>query len=135
VHDADALFEQAQAAEETGNIAEAERLYGALMECDPDAAPPFNLGNMLRSNGRRVEAEAALRAATRTDPTFAEAWYNLSDLLDEHGRSDAAIDRLFFPEKPGQQLDLLLRQFQPLGGHSGDVAAGPRKNRVRADQN
>jgi tetratricopeptide (TPR) repeat protein len=92
---ADALFEQAQAAEESGNIAEAERLYGVLMKCDPtDAAAPFNLGNMLRSNGRRVEAEAALRAATRADPMFAEAWYNLSDLLDEQGRSEAAIDCL-----------------------------------------
>jgi tetratricopeptide (TPR) repeat protein len=92
---ADALFEQAQAAEETGNIAEAERLYGVLMKCDPtDAAAPFNLGNILRSNGRRVEAEAALRAATRADPMFAEAWYNLSDLLDEQGRSEAAIDCL-----------------------------------------
>jgi len=92
---ADALFEQAQAAEETGNIAEAEHLYGVLMKCDPtDAAAPFNLGNMLRSNGRRVEAEAALRAATRADPMFAEAWYNLSDLLDEQGRSEAAIDCL-----------------------------------------
>jgi tetratricopeptide (TPR) repeat protein len=92
---ADALFEQAQAAEETGNIVEAERIYRLLMKCDPtDAAAPFNLGNMLRSNGRRVEAEAALRAATRADPMFAEAWYNLSDLLDEQGRSEAAIDCL-----------------------------------------
>ena len=49
---------------------------------------------MLRSNARRVEAEAALRAATRADPMFAEAWYNLSDLLDEQGRSEAAIDCL-----------------------------------------
>ena len=92
---ADALFEQAQAAEEAGNVAEAERLYRALMKCDrTDAAPPFNLGNMLRANGRTVEAEAALRAATRADPAFAEAWYNLSDLLDEQGRSEAAIDCL-----------------------------------------
>src|SRR6266566_7868381 len=43
---------------------------------------------------RKVEAEAALRAATRADPTFAEAWYNLSDLVDEQGRSEAAIDCL-----------------------------------------
>jgi tetratricopeptide (TPR) repeat protein len=92
---ADALFDRAQAAEETGDIAEAERLYRLLMKCDPtDAAAPFNLGNMLRANGRKVEAEAALRAATRADPMFAEAWYNLSDLLDEQGRSEAAIDCL-----------------------------------------
>jgi len=35
-----------------------------------------------------------LRAATRADPTFAEAWYNLGDLLDERGRSEAAIECL-----------------------------------------
>jgi hypothetical protein len=41
---ADALFEQAQAAEAAGDIAEAERLYRVLMNCDPtDAAAPFNL--------------------------------------------------------------------------------------------
>jgi tetratricopeptide (TPR) repeat protein len=92
---ADALFEQAHAAEEAGDFTEAERLYRILMKCDPnDAAPPFNLGNMLRANGKKVEAEAALRAATCADPTFAEAWYNLSDLLDEQGRSEAAIDCL-----------------------------------------
>ena len=91
----DALFERAQAAEDIGDRAEAERLYRVLMKSDPtDAAPPFNLGNMLWANGRKVEAEAAFRAATRADPMFAEAWYNLSDLLDEQGRSEAAIDRL-----------------------------------------
>ena len=93
--DADALFDEAQAAEETGDIAGAERLYRLLMKCDPtDAAPPFNLGNMLQATGRKVEAEAAFRAATRADPLFAEAWYNLSDLLDKQGRSEAAIDCL-----------------------------------------
>jgi tetratricopeptide (TPR) repeat protein len=35
-----------------------------------------------------------LRAATRADRTFADAWYNLSDLLDEQGRVEAAIDCL-----------------------------------------
>jgi tetratricopeptide (TPR) repeat protein len=67
------------------------------------APAPFNLGNMLRSNGRRVEAEAALRAAMRADPMFAEAWYNLSDLLDEQGRSEAAMDvcaRRYEPRRP-----------------------------------
>ncbi len=91
----DDLFEQAQAAEEDGDTAEAERLYRVLMKSDPtDASAPFNLGNMLRADGRNVEAEAALRAATRVDPAFADAWYNLGDLLDEEGRSEAAMECL-----------------------------------------
>jgi len=49
---------------------------------------------MLRTASRTVEAEAALRAATRANPTFAEAWYNLADLLDDQGRSGAAIECL-----------------------------------------
>jgi len=47
---------------------------------------------MLRANGRKVEAEAALRTTARVDPTFAEAWYNLGDLLDDQGRSEGAIE-------------------------------------------
>jgi tetratricopeptide (TPR) repeat protein len=91
----DDLFEQAQSAEEAGDIAEAERLYRILMKSDPtDASAPFNLGNLLRASARSVEAEAAFRAATRTDPTFADAWYNLGDLLDEQGRVEAAIECL-----------------------------------------
>ncbi|MFZ2079147.1 MAG: tetratricopeptide repeat protein [Xanthobacteraceae bacterium] len=94
-HNPDDLFEQAQSAEEAGDIAEAERLYRILMKSDPtDVSAPFNLGNLLRTSARTVEAEAALRAATRVDPTFADAWYNLSDLLDEQGRVDAAAECL-----------------------------------------
>jgi tetratricopeptide (TPR) repeat protein len=43
-------------------------------------------------SGRTVEVEAALRAATCANPAFAEAWYNLADLLDDQGRSEAAIE-------------------------------------------
>src|SRR6516164_3127875 len=94
-HNPEDMFEQAQSAEEAGDIAEAERLYRILMKSDPtDASAPFNLGNLLRASSRNVEAEAALRVATRTDPTFADAWYNLSDLLDEQGRVEAAIECL-----------------------------------------
>jgi tetratricopeptide (TPR) repeat protein len=93
--DADDLFDRAFAAEQLGDLAEAERLYRLLMKSDPtDASAPFNLGNMLRAAARTVEAEAALRAATRANPAVPEAWYNLADLLDDQGRSEAAIDCL-----------------------------------------
>jgi tetratricopeptide (TPR) repeat protein len=94
-HDPDELFDRAYAAEERGDIAEAERLYRLLMKTDPtDASAPFNLGNMLRAAARTVEAEAALWAATRANPAVPEAWYNLADLLDDQGRSEAAIECL-----------------------------------------
>jgi tetratricopeptide (TPR) repeat protein len=64
------LFARAQGAEEVGDIAEAERHYRILMKSDPaDASAAFNLGNLRRAGGRNVEAEGALRAATRVDPT------------------------------------------------------------------
>ena len=93
--DPDDLFDRAHAAEQVGDIAEAERLYRLLMKSDPtDASAPFNLGNMLRTAARTVEAEAALRAATRANASFAEAWYNLADLLDDQGRCEAAVECL-----------------------------------------
>ena len=41
-----------------------------------------------------LEAEAAFIIATRVDPEYAQAWYNLGDLLDDQGRPDAAIECL-----------------------------------------
>ena len=90
--DPDELFEQAQSAEEKNDVETALRLYGKLMRIDPnDPAIPFNLGNLLRSLGKKVEAEAAYRAATKADPRFAEAWYNLADILDEQNQPDKAV--------------------------------------------
>jgi tetratricopeptide (TPR) repeat protein len=91
----DALFEQAQAAEEARQVETAERLYRRVMKLDPgDPAAAFNLGNLLRGAGRKTEAEAVYRTAVKTDPAFAEAWYNLADLLDDQGRTPEAITSL-----------------------------------------
>jgi tetratricopeptide (TPR) repeat protein len=88
----DELFEQAQAAEEANDVETAKRLYRKVMRIDPaDPTAAFNLGNLLRSVGAKIEAEAAYRAATRADPRFAEAWYNLADVLDDQGQSDKAV--------------------------------------------
>jgi tetratricopeptide (TPR) repeat protein len=93
--DADAVFAAAQAAEERGDAANAERHYRRAMKLDPaDAAAPFNLGNVLRAAGRPLEAETAYRAAAKADPDFALAWYNLADVLDEQRRTKEAIDCL-----------------------------------------
>jgi tetratricopeptide (TPR) repeat protein len=93
--DADSLFDEAQAAEEQGDLAAAERLYRRVMKMDPgDPAAPFNLGNLLRANGRKLEAETAYRAAVKADSDFAIAWYNLADILDDQGRTTEAIESL-----------------------------------------
>jgi tetratricopeptide (TPR) repeat protein len=90
--DADELFEQAQAAEEAKDATTALRLYRKVMRVDPrDPAAAFNLGNLLRSLGKKVEAEVAYRAATKADPHFAEAWYNLADVLDDQSQADKAV--------------------------------------------
>ena len=90
--DLELLFEQAQAAEDRGDLELAEQLYRQLMKCDPrDPSPAYNLGNLLRADGRKVEAEAAFRVATKAGPGLREAWYNLSDVLDEQGRSQEAV--------------------------------------------
>ena len=39
-----------------------------------------------------MEAEAAYRWALKANPTFAPAWHNLADLLDERGRLGEAVD-------------------------------------------
>jgi tetratricopeptide (TPR) repeat protein len=90
--DPDALFRAAQAAEDAGDAATAERLYRRLIKVDAnDASARFNLANLLRANGRAVEAESLYREATKADPDFPPAWYNLADLLDESGRTPEAI--------------------------------------------
>ena len=91
----DAVFDEAQAAEEAGDGGTAERLYRRVMKLDPsDPTAAFNLANLLRAAGRKAEAESAYRAAVKADPRFAEAWYNLADLMDEQGRTREAVESL-----------------------------------------
>jgi tetratricopeptide (TPR) repeat protein len=93
--DADTLFGEAQAAEESGDSEAAERLYRRAMTIDPrDPAAAFNLANLLRATGRAIEAEAIYRKAVERDPDFAEAWYNLADVLDDQGRTTDGIAAL-----------------------------------------
>src|SRR5262245_55859376 len=88
----DALFDEAQAAEEAHETETAERLYRRVMKIDPDdPAAAFNLGNLLRASGRKVDAEKAYRAATKVDAGFVVVRYNLADLLDDRGRTEDAI--------------------------------------------
>jgi tetratricopeptide (TPR) repeat protein len=93
--DLDALFQQAQQAEENNDTATAEGLYRRVMKLDPgEPAAPFNLANIMRANNRIVEAEALYRKACEAAPGYAVAWYNLADVLDDQGRRSEAADCL-----------------------------------------
>ncbi|MBX6322229.1 MAG: tetratricopeptide repeat protein, partial [Rhodospirillaceae bacterium] len=89
--DLDALFEAAEAAEASGDLATAERLYGRCAATSrDDPTIQYNLANVLRAAGRLPEAELRYRLAIQLDPRFAEAWYNLAHVLADRGRAGEA---------------------------------------------
>jgi tetratricopeptide (TPR) repeat protein len=90
--DIDEEFRAAEAAERDGDLVKAESLYGTLMRADQsDPVLPFNLGNVLRAQGRTAQAKVAWQMAVARDPGFAEAWYNLALASEEEGQQDLAV--------------------------------------------
>ena len=90
----DALFEAAERAEAAAAWAEAERLYSRCLAREPeDATLHFNCGNVLREQGREVEAAAAFAKAAALDPEMAEAWFNLAGLAEAKRRTAEAARR------------------------------------------
>jgi tetratricopeptide (TPR) repeat protein len=136
--DPDALFDAAQAADESQDGASAERLYRRLLKVDPaDSAGRYNLANLLRADGRVVEAEALYREAVKAAPDFAEAWYNLADVFDESGRSAEAIAALEAaikakPDYADAVFNLALLQ-QKLERHHDAAAAWKRYLKLDPD--
>ena len=87
----DEVFEDAEHAEQAGDLAAAEALYRRCVGLDrSDPIAPFNLANVLREQGRHSEAKSYLQLALAIDPKFADAWYNLALLVDGEGRKDLA---------------------------------------------
>lgn len=88
---ADWLFEAAERAEAAGDWGAAQGLYERCIAREPeDATLHFNLGNVLREQGRTAEAGAAFAKAAGLDPEMAEAWFNLACLAEEKGRAGEA---------------------------------------------
>jgi tetratricopeptide (TPR) repeat protein len=94
-HDADELFEAAEAAEQNGDCAEAAELYARYLTLVPnDPVAAFNRANALRAAGKQEDAAGAYALAIKLDPRFAEAWFNYGSLLREGGKRETA--RLHF---------------------------------------
>ena len=93
--DPDALFEAAEEAAGSGDLATAERLYYACLAASPrDPIVRFNLGNVLRELGRTAEAKVHYLAALEGEPTFAEAHFNLAHLAMQAGNNPEAVAHL-----------------------------------------
>jgi tetratricopeptide (TPR) repeat protein len=87
----DELFENAEEAEEAGDLATAEALYRRCVALDrSDSIALFNLANVLCAQDRRAAAKLYLQLAASRDPALAEAWYNLALLQDAEGDKGAA---------------------------------------------
>jgi len=104
--DLQGLYNQALAAQQAGNLAEAERLYRQILA---QAAPPevlVNLGNVLAAQARRDEALANYDRALAARPDFFEALFNRANTLLELKRIEEALedyDRALAlrPDNPG----------------------------------
>jgi len=90
-----ACFVEACAAEDRGDVAEAEALYHRALETDPQlAAAMTNLGNLRHRAGDTAGARSMYERALMHDPAQAEARYNLGNLLEDLGEHDLAIAEL-----------------------------------------
>ncbi len=114
-----------------------ELLRAANLARPSSAVYQNNLGNALRSLGRRDEAEAAYQEALRLDPGYALAWYNLGALELDAGRSDAARDAFetALRKDPGlAAATLALSGLLARRGHPADAEALLRKALTAAPQ-
>lgn len=88
-------FVEACAAEDRGDLVEAEALYTRALDIDPRlAAAMTNLGNLRHRAGDAAAARRHYERALEHDPGQAEARYNLGNLLEDLGETDLAIAEL-----------------------------------------
>jgi Flp pilus assembly protein TadD len=87
----EALFADAIARQNAGELAEAMVIYNAIISLEPNLPGVHsNLGNILNTLGRFSEAEKALRTAILLKPDFAVAYSNLGNTLKDLGRLQEA---------------------------------------------
>jgi tetratricopeptide (TPR) repeat protein len=91
------LREQALRHHQSGNLAEAEKLYSQLIAAEPGGFSPLYLLGILRAQqGRHSEALELIGTALKINPDIAEAQRNYGNILNTAARFDdalAAFDR------------------------------------------
>jgi tetratricopeptide (TPR) repeat protein len=90
--DAASWLERGRQFEEDEDFEQAAEAYRKAIVLDPGTPPAFfNLGNVLRAQGRPDAALEMFRLAATLDSGLTEAWYNIADIHEEEGRLPEAI--------------------------------------------
>lgn len=88
----EALLRQAMAFHQTGNLADAERLYLQVMAAAPgDSTVPHLLGVIRAQQGRNREALELMGKALKVSPDAPEILSNYGNVLRTEGRLDEAL--------------------------------------------
>lgn len=88
----DSALSRAIELEDAGKIEAAERLYLDILRTSGDARAAINLGAIAYGRRQYAMAEEMYRLATRTEPDYVMAWFNLGNALDELKRLPEAIE-------------------------------------------
>lgn len=91
----DEALQQAIAHHQAGQLLEAERLYRAVLQIEPDQAiANHNLGLLLGQIGEHAAALPYLQAALKVDPNEGQFWLSCADALLAAGQAQDALDTL-----------------------------------------
>ena len=86
-------MQEAAALHQQGRLAEAERIYAAIVACMPDHFDALHLLGVLRQEQRRpAEALSLIAAALRLNARSADAHANYGVVLDGLGRQADAVE-------------------------------------------
>jgi tetratricopeptide (TPR) repeat protein len=91
---ADAHVNLGRILHDLGHPADAEAHYRAGLQAGPHATAAYNLGVALEDQQRLHEAADFYQRAIAWEPDFADAHYNLAQLLEARGEQQAALRHL-----------------------------------------
>jgi protein O-GlcNAc transferase len=89
--DLQSVYNRARAAQQAGNLAEAERLYRQVLDQATVPEVLVNLGNVLAAQNRHEEALASFDKVLLTRPDLFEALFNRANVLLELRRPEEAL--------------------------------------------
>ena len=104
----DQALQQGVAAHREGKLQEAERLYRAILQVQPNHPDAnHNLGGLAVAVGKPVDAIPLFKLALEVNPKIEQYWLSYIDLLMKLERFDEAVRALFESEKSGVSSDRL----------------------------